>query len=48
MLVGYLIPRRPVVYLEKSDGSRTLVDQNAIKFNNLLDDFTLVEQPLFL
>lgn len=46
MLVGYLIPRRPVVYLEKSDGSRTLVDHSAIKFNNLLDDFTLVGTAL--
>lgn len=42
MLVGYLIPRRSVVYLEKSDGSRTVLDQSAINFNTLLDDFTLV------
>lgn len=42
MLVGYLIPRRSVVYLEKSDGTRTVVDQTAITFNTLLDDFTLV------
>lgn len=42
MLVGYLIPRRSVVYLEKSDGSRTVVDKTAISFNTLLDDFTLV------
>lgn len=46
MLVGYLIPRRPVVYLEKSDGSRTVVDQSAINFNTLLDDFTLVGTAL--
>lgn len=42
MLVGYLIPRRPVVYLEKADGSRTPVDHSAITFNTMLDDFTLV------
>lgn len=46
MLVGYLIPRRSVVYLEKSDGSRTVVDQTAISFNTLLDDFTLVGTAL--
>lgn len=46
MLVGYLIPRRSVVYLEKSDGSRTVVDKTAITFNTLLDDFTLVGTAL--
>lgn len=46
MLVGYLIPRRSVVYLEKSDGSRTVLDQSAINFNTLLDDFTLVGTAL--
>lgn len=46
MLVGYLIPRRSVVYLEKSDGSRTVVDHTAITFNTLLDDFTLVGTAL--
>ena len=46
MLVGYLIPRRSVVYLEKSDGSRTVVDPTAINFNTMLDDFTLVGTAL--
>ena len=46
MLVGYLIPRRSVVYLEKSDGSRKVLDPSAINFNNLLDDFTLVGTAL--
>ena len=46
MLVGYLIPRRSVVYLEKSDGTRTIVDETAISFNTLLDDFTLVGTAL--
>ncbi|KAJ7326577.1 hypothetical protein OS493_027531 [Desmophyllum pertusum] len=46
MLVGYLIPRRSVVYVEKSDGSRTVVDRTAITFNTLLDDFTLVGTAL--
>ena len=42
MLVGYLIPRRPVVYLEKADGIRTPLDHSAIKFNTMLDNFTLI------
>ena len=42
MLVGYLIPRRSVVYLEKGDGSRKVLDKSAITFNTMLDDFTLV------
>ncbi|EDO35178.1 predicted protein [Nematostella vectensis] len=42
MLVGYLIPRRSVVYLEKSNGSRRPTDDSALTFNNMLDDFTLI------
>lgn len=42
MLVGYVIPRRPVVYIERGDGSRIPVDKSALTFNTMLDDFTLV------
>ncbi|XP_031563280.1 uncharacterized protein LOC116298850 [Actinia tenebrosa] len=42
MLVGYVIPRRPVVYIERGDGSRIPVDKTALTFNTMLDDFTLV------
>jgi len=42
MLVGYIIPRRSVMYIERGDGSRQPVDNTAITFNTMLDDFTLV------
>lgn len=42
MLVGYIIPRRSLVYIERGDGSRLPVDTSAIAFNTMLDDFTLV------
>ena len=41
MLVGYLIPRRAVVYLEKDGGTKLPLDRSAISFNTMLDDFTL-------
>lgn len=42
MLVGYLIPRRPVVYIERGNGSRIPLDKTALTFNTMLDDFTLI------
>lgn len=41
MLVGHLIPRRAVIYLEKNDGTKILLDRSAVSFNTMLDDFTL-------
>lgn len=42
MLVGYIIPRRSVVYIERGDGTRKPLDSTATTFNTMLDDFTLV------
>lgn len=41
ILVGHLIPRRPLVYLEKNDGTKLPLDHKAVAFNTMLDDFTL-------